>query len=218
MAYYGFDRSVYPTDAVMTAWRSQTPFKFCGFYLGPTATGQHSDNSWMTKRSFLKNLNWGFLVLYLGRQLNQTKTADLARSDAQDASNLAAQAGFPKGTIIYLDVEQGGLLPSDFITYITTWCAALSNAGTYLPGIYCSYSQTADQIKAALTVNTQFYVYHIGLASPSCSNPFPDPNSAPAPSTSGVSYAVAWQYTQNCSFTAAGYTLTSLGVKTQMET
>lgn len=204
--YWGLDVSGYPGDAKMQDWWTNSPCYFTGFYLAPAP--YHSDTSWMSKRSTLVSQGWGFLPLYVGRQAASSYlTSAQGTTDANNAISLMQQAGFPSGfpnqTYIYLDVEQGGLLSSNFITYIKAWVAQIQANGLYLPGIYCSYSQTADQIKNAINSSgVRFYVFHLTY---NASNSFV--GTAPDPSGSGVSYATTWQVCQNISKTFGSSTI-----------
>jgi len=206
MAYLGFDIDVYPGDSAMQAWWSGTPFYFCGFYLGGPYYHGGGTSSWINSRSYLKGLGYGLFVLYVGRQVGSSYlTAAQGVADANNAVALAQQAGFPAGTIIYLDVEAGGTLSSDFMTYIDAWINQINYNTSYRPGVYCSYSQTANQINNSISVNCQFACININVP-PSPGNATPNP--APDPSGCGVVYALDWQYAQNVARTYGGVPLT----------
>lgn len=62
----GFDTSIYPGDAAMTAWRRpSSPYEWVGYYLQAPC---HRDPSWMGKRQTLTAMGWGLAVLYVGQQ------------------------------------------------------------------------------------------------------------------------------------------------------
>lgn len=209
MSYKGFDISAYPGDTAMENFWNNTPFSFTGFYLGPTAGGQHPDSSWMNKKSYLQGLGYGLAVIYVGLQEGDSSLSySQGQSDAQDANNLAQQAGFSKtNTVIFLDVEQGGLLSQDFINYIDGWIDYIAANTIYMPGIYCSYYQTADQIRNSdsnAVNDCVYWVFNIDEP-PSPGNTTDTGNLTPA--SSGVSYASVWQYNQNGSQTWNGTTL-----------
>ena len=65
-AFPGFDTSIYPGDAAMTAWRyPASPYYWAGYYLaGPC----HRDVTWTGKRSALTAMGWGLAALYVGQQ------------------------------------------------------------------------------------------------------------------------------------------------------
>jgi hypothetical protein len=192
--FYGFDISVYPGDNQMSAFWSGTPFWSTGFYLAPAPN--HADNSWMTKRTFLKNMGWGFLIIYVGRQAGDSNlTYAQGQTDALNAASLAQQAGFPSGATIFLDVEQGGALSSSFINYIKGWVDEIDSSATlYWAGVYCN-SSSANQIKNALGSDIiTFWCVNVNCPpSPGCNTPSPGPN----PANCGISYAQAWQFAES---------------------
>ena len=62
----GFDTSVYPGDAAMSAWvKPNSPYEWVGYYLQSPC---HRDPSWMGKRLTLASTGWGLAVLYVGQQ------------------------------------------------------------------------------------------------------------------------------------------------------
>ena len=62
----GFDTSIYPGDAAMSAWlKPNSPYEWVGYYLQAPC---HRDPSWMGKRSPLTAMGWGLAVLYVGQQ------------------------------------------------------------------------------------------------------------------------------------------------------
>ncbi len=205
--YLGFDILAYPGDTVMQTWWFNSPLWYVGFYLAPAPN--HGDTSWMTKRSYLAGVGWGFLVTYVGRQVgNVGLSYAQGQADADNAASLATQAGFPSGTKILLDVETGGLLPADMISYIQGWVDRIDSPATiYWAGVYCSFYQTAAQIKQAIgTVSATFWCWNVNCSpSPGCTVPIP----APPPTDCGYSGASIWQYAQSPEpggITCSGYT------------
>ena len=62
----GFDTSIYPGDASMSAWlKPGSPYEWVGYYLQAPC---HRDPSWMGKRALLTSMGWGLAVLYVGQQ------------------------------------------------------------------------------------------------------------------------------------------------------
>jgi hypothetical protein len=178
----------------MQDWWITTPNYWTGFYLAPAP--HHANTSWMAKRNFIYSTGWGFAILYVGRQSGDggLLTAAQGRADAQDAAALAAQAGFPQLAFVFLDIETGGTLSSQFITYIAAWAQEMRGNTLYNPGIYCNTS-CADQIKTGLGSTFAIYwVVRLGCPpSQGCAQALP----APSPSVSGKSYALAWQYAES---------------------
>jgi hypothetical protein len=199
MAYWGMDVYAYPGDTTMKAWKNNSDLKWTGFYLAPTLN--HSDTSFMSQRSSLVNQGWNIVPIYVGHQAPSTYfTKAKGTADAHAAEQLAKNAGFPSGTCIYLDVEKGGTLESDQITYIKAFITELSANTMYDPGVYCSYT-TADQIQSAISsIYAKYWVWHLKKWTGT-----PVTDKAPSPSTSGTSYAESWQLIQNTSKTIGGH-------------
>lgn len=62
----GFDTSIYPGDAAMTAWLNpSSPYEWVGYYLQAPC---HRDPSWMGKRATLTSTGWGLAVIFVGQQ------------------------------------------------------------------------------------------------------------------------------------------------------
>ena len=145
--HLGFDRNLYPGDASLPALRRN--FAFTGYWLnnppGETA------NTWLGKRViFLKN-NFGFLVLFNGREDAQilrfkrrgTAPEALGKQDAAAAIAAAQREKFPAGTIIFLDQEEGGRLLDEQSAYLLAWTEAIA-ISTYKPGVYLSGQPVED--------------------------------------------------------------------------
>lgn len=213
--YFGFDRSTYPGTTVMQDWWITNPSFFTGFYLAPAP--HHSNTSWMSRRTTLRNMGWGFAVIYVGRQAadGSLLTAAQGRTDAHNATALAAQAGFPSLSFIFLDIETGGSLSTAFINYIVGYATEMRGSTVYNPGIYCSYTSAA-QIQTALgSTYAEFWCWRLGCPpSQGCHQTPPAPN----PTGCGVPFAHVWQYAQsgipgscsgfqsngNCNFASGG--------------
>jgi hypothetical protein len=203
-AYLGFDRDIYPGDAAFPILRKT--FAFTSFWLSPPP-GERA-TTWLGKRDLLRKDGFGFLVLYRGRDSREFKNAADGPAkgtlDAQSAATTAKKQGFPSGTIIFLDIEEGGRLPAVYHAYLHAWLDVLAENG-YRAGVYCSGMParepggvtilTADDIRAnADNREFVFFVYNDACPpSPGCAYP----GSAPAPSGSGIAYAQAWQYAQS---------------------
>ena len=158
--YLGFDTHPYPGDEKMRAWRTapNAPYQWVGFYL-PSAPC-HKGTSWSGKRQTLVQMGWGLAVVYVGQQTwgrtprnltpsqaaslrkkNVTCNADLITADrgaqeGQDAIRKTDAEGFPKGTVIFLDIERMEKMPTRMRDYYKSWVATVLTDGTYRPGIY----------------------------------------------------------------------------------
>jgi hypothetical protein len=145
--YVGFDANDYPGDAQLPALRKQ--FAFTGYWLtNPPLT---NTNSWVGKRSVLLRNGFGFLVVANGRldkeivhaQKSGKPPAALAREDAAAVVAAARREGFPPGTIVFLDQEEGGRMLSEQADYLLAWTEAVA-ATTYRPGVYASAHPVPD--------------------------------------------------------------------------
>jgi hypothetical protein len=203
-AYLGFDRDLYPGDAAFSTLRKT--FAFTGYWLSPPPT--EKTTTWIGKRDFLRNSGFGFLVLFRGRDSHEFKKASDGPTkgslDAEAAVAAAKREGFPTGTIIFLDLEEGGRLSATYHAYLHAWFDGLARTG-YRAGVYCSGMAvkesggvtilTADDIRA--NSGSREYVFFVfnDACPPSPGCVFP--SEVPSVATSGVTYAQAWQYAQS---------------------
>lgn len=200
--YLGFDRNDYPGDQSLAALRKT--FVFSGYWLN-APPGEFA-TTWTGKRQILRAKGFGFVVLFNGRLDKELKKApDAARigtKDAQAAVMAAKAEGFPFGTIVFLDQEEGGRMLPEQRAYLYAWIDGV-NATGYRAGIYCSGipDQTDSSVVTANDIRDKagqrsiaFFVYDDACPpSPGCvfvSNGF-------APMQSGVSFAAAWQIAQS---------------------
>ena len=203
-SYLGFDQNIYPGDAALPILRKT--FSFAGYWISPPP--EETTNTWQGKREILRKLNFGFLVLYRGRESKEFKSsADAAskgKADAGDAITNAKREGFSANTIIYLDIEEGGRLSDAYHAYLRAWADALK-AGGYRPGVYCSAIPvkegkgatitTADDIRSKEAPRQfSFWVYNDACP------PAPGCVAKPAqlsPAGSGDPHASVWQFAQS---------------------
>jgi len=161
--YVGFDRLEYPGDHAMQWLWDNANLWWCGFYLAPAPSQQYT--GWMDKYAKLKQIGWGITPIFAGQQTEQSSPGsshDLDEwhggQDARRAAQLAARAGFPEGSVVYLDIE-GGPVEPDLSTYYRAWVAQMLVDGQYYPGIYCSY-QIATRLRE-LDSGPRWWVFHI---------------------------------------------------------
>jgi hypothetical protein len=201
MAFAGFDRSAYPGDAIMTNLIA-TNMVFCGYYLFP-APSHTSDGSWMGKRSFLEGLGWGIAPVYVGQQTvgpgNHQASAEQGTTDGNDAADLMTGEGFPAGSYVYLDLENGPPLPPELSDYVGTWCDAIVARG-FQPGVYVSHHLAAEV--QALRPAARIWAIMVTTVNPHpvAGPPYPDN----APAGSGFAGAFMWQCHQNCQIAVPG--------------
>ena len=203
-AYLGFDRNVYPGDAAMPVLRKT--FVYSSYWLSPPPS--EKINTWQGKRELLRSLGYGFLVLYRGRESRELKKPVDAMAkgtlDGRDAIAAAKREGFPPGTVIFLDIEEGGRLPDTYHAYLRVWSEELGKAG-FRPGAYCSGMPvkeepgvsitTAEDIRShTATHDIAVWAYNDACPpSPGCTFP----GNPPAASASGIPYATVWQFAQS---------------------
>jgi len=136
---------------------------------------------------------------YVGQQVigsgSHTVTAEQGINDAQDAGMLAGNAGLSEGSVIYLDIENGGQMPSNQVEYVRSWITDVQNNTPYVPGVYC-HKTTAPQVASAVDgVVTDLKTWVFG--GPIDTGPHDidlDAEQAPDPATSGYPAALLWQY------------------------
>jgi hypothetical protein len=203
-AHLGFDRNNYPGDQNLKALRKT--FSFAGYWLNrPPSTRV---NSWAGKRQKLQSAGFGFLVLFNGRLYadlkNVARATTLGKSDAQTAAAAARREGFPAGTIVFLDQEQGGRMLPEQKAYIFAWVDGVNGTG-FRAGIYCSgIAAEEDHGTTIVTANDirqnaggRKIVYFV--TDDACP-PAPGcvfPRRPPSPAESGISFADVWQFAQS---------------------
>jgi hypothetical protein len=203
-SYLGFDRNDYPGDVATKLLRHD--FAFTGYWLGNPPGEKH--NSWTGKRELLRSEGFGFMLLFAGPTSGELRdepyTSKRVANDTQAAAAAARREGFPSGSVIFLDIEEGGRLPSTYFTYLKTWVSELARLG-FRAGVYCSAIPidedegltlvTSDFIREQIKpMELVFWVYNDSCPpSPGCVTPR-DP---PAPSASGTAYAQVWQFVRS---------------------
>jgi hypothetical protein len=202
--YLGFDRNDYPGDENLKVLR-QT-FSYAGFWLN-RPPGEKA-NTWAGKRRALESAGFGFLVLFNRRLFAGLKTVanagKLGKADGQAAIAAAQREGFPAGTVIFLDQEEGGRMLPEQKAYIYAWVDEITAAG-FRPGIYCSGIAakedggvsivTAEDIRQSAAGRKIVYWVTNDACPPSPGCAFP--RNPPKPADSGVDFAEVWQYAQS---------------------
>ena len=203
-SYLGFDRNDYPGDENLRTLRET--FSFAGYWLNhPPGTAA---NTWTGKRQIVQSAGFGFLVLFNGRLLSELKNPEnaraLANSDSRRGVVAAQREGFPVGTIIFLDQEEGGRLLPEQRTYLHGWVDGV-NASRFRAGVYCSGIAakeagsagviTADDIRQNAGGRKVVYFVANDACPPSPGCAFSKP--APTPGSSGISFAEVWQFVQS---------------------
>ena len=203
--FLGFDVNEYPGDAALPSLK-QT-FAFSGYWLNTPPGGVGEASDWTGKRpAFIRN-GFGFLVLFNGRLDRELKSrrgaAALGVADAISAVTAARHEGFPAGTIIFLDQEEGGRLLPEQMTYVLNWVDTVNTRG-FRAGIYCSGISAKEGKSTVITADDireheakrkiTYFIYNDACPpSPGCVYA-KDP---PSPAESGVPFAAIWQFAQS---------------------
>jgi len=202
--YVGFDRNEYPGDEALPLLRKS--YSFASYWLSPPPGAK--SNSWIGKRGVLQSQGFGFLLLYQGRTSSQLPykkdSIEAGLADARAAAAAARRDGFPEGSVIFLDVEQGGRFFGGYLAYLQSWAESLTKE-KYHPGIYCS-GIVVDEGEGSTIISSDDIRAHIGVRevvywvyndacppSPGCGIP----QMPPSPAASGVAYASVWQYVRS---------------------
>jgi len=194
----GFDCGSYPGDFAVATWADMSPYAFVGFYLDAPCHTTKTFKTWSGKYQLLRTLGLGLAVVYVGYQQDGCGSAKLSRANGalhgQDTIAKCETEGFPRSTIVFLDVENfDGALSTDMGAYISGWIGALLDEGSVRPGIYCPARKAA----AIQALAAEEYLAH-GIANGSPAfwivkvDPAFDPASS-APAGCGVAFASIWQ-------------------------
>lgn len=201
--YLGFDVNEYPGDAALPALKQI--FRFASYWINvpPGAKG----NNWEGKRAEFAKNGFGFMVLFNGRfdreLISPPHAAEVAATDAKSAVAGAQREGFPGGTIIFLDQEEGGRLTAAQMAYVLEWVESV-NANGFRAGVYCSGMPAKDGKSTIVTANDirdheggrkiTYFVYNDACPpSPGCALT----KAPPPPAASGISFAAVWQFAQS---------------------
>jgi hypothetical protein len=203
-SYLGFDRNIFPGGGALPILRKT--FAFSAYWLN--APPGEKTNTWLGQRELLRAHGFGFLLLYggpLSRELkDEIAAAAKGTRDARIAASAAKSEGFPEQAIIFLDIEEGGRLPTAYHSYLRAWTTELSHAG-YRAGAYCSgipvregpgvTITTVDDIRAhAPSKDFVFFIFNdVCPPSPGCTFP----QNPPSPAAGGIPYAEVWQFAQS---------------------
>jgi len=203
-SYLGFDLNDYPGDDGLPILRKT--FAFTGYWLNAPPGEKHTN--WLGKRALVQSHGFGFVVLFNGRLSRNLKSSQDAKRkgalDGENASKLARQEGFPSGTIVFLDIEEGGRLTDAHHDYVNAWIDALTKQN-FRTGAYCSGMPVNDGDGQTITTVQDLH-NHLGPRklvlwvfndacppSPGCGFP----QAPPPPAQSGISDAALWQISQS---------------------
>lgn len=202
MSHAGFDRADCPDLAMMRRLRVETNLCWCGYYL--RAPSQPAP-TWRGKRADLAAMGWGLAPIFVGQQIagpgSHLVTATQGDLDGGMAAAQMFSEGFPAGSWVYLDLENGPPMPDAQAGYVSAWIDRV-NLGRYRAGVYCSF-MLAARIRE-LRPAARLWVFHISgariAAHPVAGSTF----SAPDPMQSGFPGAAIWQHDDEARLTAFG--------------
>ena len=203
----GFDASDFPGAAEMAWLKANTNLTWCGYYLGPTPS--HGSASWMGTRGNLQQAGWGIAPVYVGQQLSgpgsHLVTGGQGAIDGTHAASLMNAEGFPAGSCVYLDLEDGPPFIFPRTDYVDAWVNAVQ-AGGFQPGVYCSHG-FAGYVHD-LCPSSRLWVFKVDTAQ---EHAFPGVNFPDLhPAGSGYPGAYIWQLGQNCRLSLSGAPRNSL--------
>jgi hypothetical protein len=165
-----------------------------------------SSNSWVGHRAAVESEGFGFLLLFNGRLYAQLKTVAnakrLGQSDARAAAAAARREGFPRATIIFLDVEQGGRMLPEQKAYIYAWVDGVTAQG-FRAGVYCSGQTSPDEQHVVTALDIRESAGSRAIAFWAINDACPPapgctfPKNPPSPADSGVNFAEVWQFAQS---------------------
>jgi hypothetical protein len=203
-SYLGFDLNDYPGDDGLPVLRKT--FAFTGYWLNAPPGEKHTN--WLGKRARVQSAGFGFVVLFNGRLSHNLKSSEDAKRkgtlDGENAGRLAHQEGFPAGSVIFLDIEEGGRLTDAYHDYVNTWVDAVTKLD-FRSGAYCSGMPINDGGGKTITTVQDLHDHLAGRKlvlwvfndacppSPGCVFP----QTPPAPAQSGISDAALWQISQS---------------------
>ena len=203
-SHLGFDLNEYPGDDALPTLRKT--FSFTSYWLSPPPGEKRT--SWLGKHSLLQSRGFGFVVLYNGRVSRNLKSSPDAKrkgtADGENAAKLARQEGFPPGTIIFLDIEEGGRLTPAYHEYVHAWIDTLARAhfgsGAYCSGIPVDEGDghsitTAKDLREHLAGHKLALWVFNDVCPPSPGCVFPQ--NPPLVAQSGSAEAAVWQFAQS---------------------
>jgi uncharacterized protein YraI len=160
---YAFDTCSAPPLTTMQAWKTASPYRGVGVYIGGVSRSCAQPNltaAWVTATSLQ---GWRIIPIYVGYQApcttrpNVTKftpiTAEtLGTADAADAVLQAQALDMLPGSAIYGDMEHYSVTDPDcrraVLTYVSAWTKELHRLG-YLAGMYANLSSGAKHLSEA---------------------------------------------------------------------
>jgi hypothetical protein len=153
----GFDTCAAPSLATMSVWKTASPFRAAGIYIGGSDRACPDGNltpSWVRK---VGAMGWHMFPIYVGRQASCWQDASSSKSKApriqhdrrwtegvaaaDDAAGRAAYFGLAPGSTVYFDMEYYPRAVTqcaqDVQAFLNSWTDELHKRG-FLSGLYSS--------------------------------------------------------------------------------
>jgi putative peptidoglycan binding protein/glycoside hydrolase-like protein len=189
--YAGFDAFAYPGDNVMDWLKAHTNLCWVCVYLKSPSNDHASYGTWMPAVDRLRRTGWGMAPTYVGQQVtgkgSHVVTAAQGEIDGADAVGTMKSLGFPPGSCVFLDLENGPPLTDAQKAYTPAWADKVA-AGGFSPGIYCSYL-LGSAIRQLLP-QARIWVFHVATTA---AHNVDAPYLEKSPVLSGFSGATLWQ-------------------------
>ena len=131
--------------------------------------------------------------------------ATRGKLEAADAIRRTQAEGFPRGTVIFLDIEYMRAVPQKMRDYYRAWTAAVLADGRYLPGYYTHTKNAATIYRDVKAVYTKAGV--VGEPAFWIAGPSKEFSPDKAPSDVGHWFAAMWQGMLDVEQTWKGHTL-----------
>lgn len=158
----GFDACTAPGQSAMDAWRDDSDYGAIGVYIGGInrACAQSRLTATWLRTQYANG--WRFFPLYVGRQPTSdggscgggcaaiTNPVPQGTEAADDAVKQATALGFPKGTVIYNDLEhytRGGSVTDQVLSYLDAYTERVHALG-YRSGAYGNTSSLVTDLVA----------------------------------------------------------------------
>lgn len=211
--FAGFDRADCPGLGALYLLKLKSNLQWCGYYLH--APSQPA-STWKGKRAALVAQGWGLAPIYVGQQIvgpgSHNVTAAQGAVDGVQTVNDMQAEGFPLGSTVFLDLENGPPFTSVEQSYVSAWVDTVAHNG-YQPGVYCSYQFA--QVVYNLRKGVRLWVFHVPSVEKHNNNLMTFPT--PLIEQSGFALADIWQREDAAVLTQFGNMLVDLDVATSRD-
>jgi len=174
----GFDACTAPAQKTMNAWRSSSPYRSIGVYVGGISRACSQANLTRDWVATQVRKNWHLLPTYVGRQAPCTGYTNRISSDpstaraqgraeASDAIKKVTALGMRAPSAIYSDMEgydnTNSTCRTAVLSYLSAWTTRL-HRDNYLSGVYSSGSSGIRDLAAEHASDRYVSPDHIWIA------------------------------------------------------